>query len=216
MGGREHRVLGSFEGSFEFFRTDKQPSVGFADNPHMTTPMHRVVALVPILVMICVSVWRMRSPRSRSVPPCIHPVGVRQADSFFAVCLPRQTVSQQWLRRRLEPGRCTGLVPGDKISAGQQIVMLDDGRFTLEPMPAELKLTLGLNLDLNRATEAGLEALPRIGPVLADRIVQDRLSNGPYFRVEDIQRVRGIGPAVVRRISPLVTVKGPLSDTRQP
>lgn len=102
------------------------------------------------------------------------------------------------------------------MSAGQQIVVMDDCQLAPEPMPADLKLTLGLTLDLNRATCSELEALPRIGPVLADRIVQDRRSNGPYLRVEDIKRVRGIGPAVLRHILPLVTVKGASSDTRQP
>lgn len=53
---------------------------------------------------------------------------------------------------------------------------------------------------LNRASLAELEALPRVGPVLAARIVEGR----PYRSVDDLDRVKGIGPATLRRLRPLV------------
>ena len=59
-------------------------------------------------------------------------------------------------------------------------------------------------LDLNRADAAALEALPRIGPALARRIVEDRAANGPFESVEDLARVRGIGPATVEAVRALV------------
>ena len=48
-------------------------------------------------------------------------------------------------------------------------------------------------LELNRATRAELEALPGIGPVLAERIVAWREANGPFVSVEQIMDVEGIG-----------------------
>ena len=48
-------------------------------------------------------------------------------------------------------------------------------------------------LELNRATRAELEALPGIGPVLAERIVAWRSANGPFVSVEQIMDVEGIG-----------------------
>ena len=48
-------------------------------------------------------------------------------------------------------------------------------------------------LELNRATQAELEALPGIGPVLAERIVAWREANGPFVSVEQIMDVEGIG-----------------------
>ena len=48
-------------------------------------------------------------------------------------------------------------------------------------------------LELNRATQAELEALPGIGPVLAERIVAWRSANGPFVSVEQIMDVEGIG-----------------------
>lgn len=61
-------------------------------------------------------------------------------------------------------------------------------------------------LDLNRATEADLDRLPGIGPVLARRIVERRRELGGFRRVEDLRSVRGIGPRLFARLSPKVGV----------
>jgi len=46
--------------------------------------------------------------------------------------------------------------------------------------------------------------LPGVGPVLAGRIVQSRLDEGPFLAAEDLQRVKGIGPKLSRRLAPLL------------
>lgn len=61
-------------------------------------------------------------------------------------------------------------------------------------------------LDLNRATAAELERLPRVGPVLAGRIVALRDSLGGFRDVAELERVRGIGPAMLEKLAPLVRV----------
>jgi len=53
----------------------------------------------------------------------------------------------------------------------------------------------------NRADASRLTLLPGIGPVLAERIVAERLAGGPYADPGDLARVRGIGPKTVERIS---------------
>lgn len=50
-------------------------------------------------------------------------------------------------------------------------------------------------IDLNRSAASDLETLPGVGPVLADRIVAYRESNGPFSVVEDLLDVPGIGEA---------------------
>ena len=59
---------------------------------------------------------------------------------------------------------------------------------------------------LNRATAADLEALPGVGPVLAERIAAFRESNGPFAQVEDLLQVPGIGEAKLASIRDLVRV----------
>jgi competence ComEA-like helix-hairpin-helix protein len=56
-------------------------------------------------------------------------------------------------------------------------------------------------LVLNTATAAELQTLVGLGPVVAGRIVEDRERDGPYRSVEDLERVAGIGPARVRKLS---------------
>jgi len=63
----------------------------------------------------------------------------------------------------------------------------------------------GRALELNRAGAAELACLPGIGPALAGRIVADRAARGPYRRVEDLDRVRGVGERLIARIRPLVS-----------
>lgn len=52
-------------------------------------------------------------------------------------------------------------------------------------------------LNLNLATSAQLEALPKVGPALAGRIVAFRQKYGPFPAVDSLVRVPGIGPATL-------------------
>ena len=63
-------------------------------------------------------------------------------------------------------------------------------------------------LDLNAASATELDALPGIGPVLAERIVTWRAANGRFTRVAELTEVSGIGPALFADLEPLVTVAG--------
>lgn len=53
---------------------------------------------------------------------------------------------------------------------------------------------------LSTAPADSLALLPGIGPVLAARIVADRAARGPYSEWTELDRVRGIGPATIRRL----------------
>ncbi|MCL6450649.1 MAG: helix-hairpin-helix domain-containing protein [Acetobacteraceae bacterium] len=61
-------------------------------------------------------------------------------------------------------------------------------------------------LDLNSAGRQALEALPGIGPRLAERVLRYREEHGPFRRVEDLLEVEGIGPRTLERLRPLVRV----------
>jgi competence protein ComEA len=61
-------------------------------------------------------------------------------------------------------------------------------------------------IDINRAEPWLLEALPGIGEVLAQRIVDYRSENGPFKRIEDLLKVSGIGPATFDKIKDYITV----------
>lgn len=61
-------------------------------------------------------------------------------------------------------------------------------------------------LNINSASKEELEALPAIGPAIAQRIVDDRTSNGPYKQIEDLARVRGISSRTVDQLRDRITV----------
>ncbi|WBM80172.1 helix-hairpin-helix domain-containing protein [Cryobacterium breve] len=63
-----------------------------------------------------------------------------------------------------------------------------------------------VKVNLNRATAAELDALPRIGPAMAQRIVDYRSANGPFASVEDLRNVTGIGDKTFEALKDLVTV----------
>ena len=61
--------------------------------------------------------------------------------------------------------------------------------------------------DLNRAGLAELIALPGIGEVRANAIIEYRRENGPFQSVDELVDVSGIGWTTLERIRPLVTVE---------
>jgi competence protein ComEA len=61
-------------------------------------------------------------------------------------------------------------------------------------------------IDINRAEPWLLEALPGIGEVLAQRIVDYRSENGPFRTIEDLLKVSGISQGTLDKIKDYITV----------
>jgi len=62
-------------------------------------------------------------------------------------------------------------------------------------------------LNLNTATLEELDALPGIGPALAQRILDYRSEHGGFKSVEELKEVRGIGDTLFADLKDLVTVE---------
>ena len=60
-------------------------------------------------------------------------------------------------------------------------------------------------VNINTADKAALEALPGVGPALADKIIAAR----PFKSVDDLKNVSGLGDAKFNALKDLVTVKTP-------
>jgi competence protein ComEA len=95
------------------------------------------------------------------------------------------------------------LVDGEQVAVGVRTAGQSTSGGGPPPMDATGDAPVTL-LDLNTATAAELEALPGIGPVLAQRIVQWREDNGTYSDVEILGEVTGIGDALMAQLRPLV------------
>jgi competence protein ComEA len=106
------------------------------------------------------------------------------------------------------------LVDGMRVAVPRRGVPTDPAGPTTDPAPPTAAggadgggvPTPTAPLDLNAATQAQLEALPGIGPSLAQAIIQERDREGGFHTVDDLRRVRGIGDVRFAQIRPLVTV----------
>ena len=70
-------------------------------------------------------------------------------------------------------------------------------------------------VDLNNASEEEIEALPGIGPVLAERIVKYRQSRGAFRDIDQLRNVKGIGEKKFNRIRTRVYVVPQAVPTRK-
>ncbi len=61
-------------------------------------------------------------------------------------------------------------------------------------------------ININTAGQAELETLPRIGPKVAQRIIEYRAQNGGFKKVEDLMKVKGIGEKIFAQIKDQITV----------
>ena len=69
----------------------------------------------------------------------------------------------------------------------------------------------GDRLDINSATVDELIELPGIGETMAGRIVRFREQNGPFQRIEDLLKVKGIGEKSFQKLRPSIKVTPPRS-----
>lgn len=90
-------------------------------------------------------------------------------------------------------------VPGGPAAAG-------DAGARGGPPGADSSASAGGKVNLNTAAADELATLPRVGPVLAQRIVDWRTQHGTFQRVEELDAVDGFGPKLLEALLPLVRV----------
>lgn len=60
-----------------------------------------------------------------------------------------------------------------------------------------------ISVSLSTATQAELETLPGVGPVMAQRIIAWRTAHGKFTDVRELREVEGVGEKTYRRLAPL-------------
>jgi competence ComEA-like helix-hairpin-helix protein len=82
------------------------------------------------------------------------------------------------------------------------------GKRARKPRPARdsiASVSAPAIVDIDIASQSEIETLRWVGPKLAERIVADRDSLGPFGSIEELQRVRGIRKRLAARLAPQVT-----------
>ena len=61
-------------------------------------------------------------------------------------------------------------------------------------------------VNINTADLTGLDSLPGIGPAYAQRIIEYRTTNGPFKTIDELDNVKGIGPATINKLRDKATL----------
>ena len=78
----------------------------------------------------------------------------------------------------------------------------------LAPLAASAAAASAGTVNVNTASAEQLQLLPRIGPSVAQRILDYRKENGKFGSVDDLMLVRGIGESTFAQLKPYVSLSG--------
>jgi len=89
------------------------------------------------------------------------------------------------------------------VADGEQVHVPRTGESPVRLPSVELLSQAKVNI--NTADQAALEALPGIGPELAQRILDYRQVHGPFAQIDDLLDVPGIGAGILEKIREEIT-----------
>lgn len=162
----------------------------------LTCSEREAVALVVILLVVLTSNI-MRIVRA-AIPP-FDDATYEELDSLFTVLSTRADST----------AGLTGLVRPDSIHIGfgarfDTVPIRRDGVEEWVLVDTLEKPTAAFPIAINLADARTLQALPRIGPAMAQRILDHRATHGKFSNPEDLLAIRGIGPRTLEKLIPLI------------
>jgi competence protein ComEA len=183
-----------------------------------------VAAAIAVAVLTAV----LRAERSRELVLQIEPVGDTNMLTVYVggavrapglYTLPRgsrvaEAIAQADL---LDEADVAGLPMADHLRDGQTLIVPERRAMSSQPVASgdgsaiTSAVPVGVAppglVNVNTASQAELESLPGIGPVLAQRIIAYRTTHGPFATLDDLEAVRGISARMVESLRGLATTE---------
>ncbi|MDP3730998.1 MAG: helix-hairpin-helix domain-containing protein [bacterium] len=78
--------------------------------------------------------------------------------------------------------------------------------FTPTPTPTPKQFQQSAKININTADKQELEKITGVGPVIAQRIIDYRQTNGPFQTIEEIKEVNGIGDIKFEKMKNEITI----------
>lgn len=93
-----------------------------------------------------------------------------------------------------------------RLAFGDRVRVAGDA---IEILPPSDPILVGLPIDPNVADARALGAVPGLSRTLAEAIVADRATRGPFRSLGDLRRVPGVGSTTLERLAPFVRIEDP-------
>ncbi len=163
------------------------------------TDSEGVAALVLLTALAVGGVVRHRHATASPIPPDFYAA----ADAAFAIAsqraLPGDSAEIAPLTLALAAGPDSALADASAAEVAEaEVEAAAAPRRTAKPPP--------VRTNLNTASLADLQRLPRIGPALAGRIVEHRRTHGPFRHPDQITEVKGIGEKTLEKLRPWIYI----------
>ena len=106
-------------------------------------------------------------------------------------------------------------VPPSRLAAQRLVAALVAFVVAAGALPAVAAAAPAGKVNINSADAEQLSLLPRVGPSIAQRIVEHREENGSFEALEDLMLVRGIGEKTFERMEPYLALEGETTLTEK-
>lgn len=191
------------------------------DSQHNSPPDNRphpqqvlfAIALFLLIVISAVSLWQQTRPEALEIrvippPPTFTPTPTATPGPVTvyvsgAVHKPQVLGLPSGSRVRDAIEAAGGALAGADLILVNLAEPLRDGMQVHVPhqaVPTPILATGDPRLRINQASAEELQGLPGVGPVLAQRIVEHRATQGPFADLTALDEVAGIGPALLRQL----------------
>ena len=136
-----------------------------------------------VFVFLCttlVSGYLIQYMKQRNMDDPLHIIFKTEKEEFKQAAI--HTYSSQRIQDNERPNIAAGDATEKNIKDGEELV------------------------NINTAVKQELMALPKIGPVTAERIIRFRDDFGPFQSIDDLAKIKGIGPKTLERLKTRIII----------